>query len=232
VPPNPTSPWDFYLAKVTVAVSSGAVTMNGTSLYEGLAAAGRVPPLVLEAVDQARQLDFDYCVHPATGRLLSVLAAGVSATGVIGETGTGAGAGVAWMLSTASTTTRIVSVELDQARARAATALFAEYPNVTIVHGDANLLAAHGPFDLLVLDAPSSPGPLHWETLDPTIQLASNGLLVKDDLWPMTSWPPTTYDSSVDDQRVRWIEHPDLFTTEMTVADGYAVLVGRRRPSC
>lgn len=211
--------------------SFNPVTMNGTRLYADAAVTERVPPLVLEAVDQARQLGFDYCVHPATGRLLSALAAGVSATGTIGETGTGTGAGVAWMLATAPSTTRIVSVELDHTRAAAAAGLFADYPNVTILQGDANTLAAHGPFGLLVLDAPSTPGPLHWETLDPTVQLAANGLLAKDDLWPMTTWPPRAYDSTVDDQRVRWIEHPHLFTTEVTVADGYSVLLGRLRPS-
>lgn len=29
---------------------------------------------------------------------------------------------------------------------------------------------------------------------------------------------------------VRWLEHPALFTTEVSVAEGFAVLIGRRRP--
>jgi predicted O-methyltransferase YrrM len=185
--------------------------------------------LVGEAVALARRFDFPYTVHPATGRLLAALAGGVLG-GVIGETGTGTGAGVAWMLSAAPPSTQIVSIELDEARAAASARLFGGHPNVTILHGDANELAAHGPFDVLVLDAPSTPGPLHWPSLDPTSQLRPNGLLVKDDLWPMTTWPPASFDGTDDVQRVRWFEHPALLTTEVTVADGYAVQIARRRP--
>lgn len=204
------------------------MTSNGTDLYDGLAA-GAVPPQVLDAVALARRLSFPYTVHPATGRLLASLAAGISG-GVIGETGTGTGAGVAWMLSTAPAGTRIVSIELDADRAGVAADLFRHDARVTILHGDANQLAAHGPFDLLVLDAPSTPGPLAWETLDPEVRLRPHGLLVKDDLWPMRSWPPRAYDGTDDLQRARWIEHPRLLTTEITVADGFAVLISRRRP--
>lgn len=203
------------------------VTVDGTAMYEAFARDNPVPPLVLDAVALARQFDFTYTVHPATGRLLAALAGGIGA-GVIGETGTGTGAGVAWMLSTASPATRIVSIELDPDRVKAAAELFHHDPRVTILQGDANELAEHGPFDLLVLDAPSTPGPLEWSTLDPTVQLRPHGLLVKDNLWPMTSWPPKTFDGSDDVQRTQWLEHPDLFATEVTVADGYAVLIARR----
>jgi predicted O-methyltransferase YrrM len=205
------------------------VTVDGTSLYEEFQRHHVVPPLVMDAIALGRRFGFTYSVHPATGRLLAALAAGV-ANGVIGETGTGTGAGVAWMLSAASPATRVVSVELDVDRAAAAAALFASDDRVTILQGDANALASHGPFDLLVLDAPSTPGPLEWASLEPTVHLRPNGLLVKDDLWPMTSWPPTTFDGAVDVQRQRWFEHPHLFTTEVTVAERYAVLIARRRP--
>lgn len=204
------------------------MTTDGTSRYDDLGA-GLAPALVLEAVDRARQLGFPLCVHPATGRLLAAVAGGIDG-GVIGEMGTGTGAGVAWMLSTTSPATRIVSIELDEGRAAAATELFAAFPNVTILHGEANELAAHGPFDLLVVDSRCDPGPLHWETFEPTNQLRPDGLLFKDDLWPMTSWPPRAYDGTEDRRRRHWLEHPDLFTTEVTVADGFSVLLGRRRP--
>jgi predicted O-methyltransferase YrrM len=206
------------------------MTINGTDLYDEAAIGRSLPPLVAEAVALARRFDFPYTVHPATGRLLASLAGGISG-GVVGETGTGTGAGVAWMLSAAPPTTRIVSIELDGDRAAAAAALFRDHANVTILHGDANELAEHGPFDLLVLDAPSTPGPLWWESLDPTARLRPGGLLVKDDLWPMTTWPPTSFDGTDDLQRVRWFEHPALLTTEVTVAEGYAVQIARRRPA-
>ena len=203
--------------------------MDGTARYAAFARRHPVPPLVLEAVALAERHGFTYTVHPATGRLLAALAGGVQG-GVIGETGTGTGAGVAWMLSAAPADTRIVSIELDPDQAAAATGLFAGEPRVTILQGDANGLAAHGPFDLLVLDAPSTPGPLEWSTLDPTVHLRPHGVLVKDDLWPMTSWPPASHDGADDVQRARWLDDPRLLATEVTVADGQAVLVARRRP--
>jgi predicted O-methyltransferase YrrM len=196
-------------------------------MYEEYARVHPVPERVLVAVELARRFDFPYTVHPATGRLLAALAGGIRG-GLIGETGTGTGASVAWMLSTASPDTRILSVELDGERAEAAAHLFREEPQVAILAGDANLLAEHGPFDLLILDAPSTPGPLEWSTLEPATQLRPNGLLVKDDLWPMTAWPPTAEDGSVDQVRTRWLTHPDLLATEVRVADGYAVLIARR----
>lgn len=205
------------------------MTHEGTAMYSHLGPTD-APPLVLDAVAIARRQGFDLCVHPATGRLLAALAGGVG-DGVIGETGTGTGAGVAWMLSTASPSTRIVSIELDDERADAAAQLFAGHPNVTILHGEANELADHGPFDLLVIDSGDVvPGPLHRAQLDPTAVLRPNGVLFKDDLWPMAEWPPRTFDGGVDELRVRVFEHPDLLTTEVTVAEGYAVQLARRRP--
>ena len=202
------------------------MTQDGTARYDEFANEYPVPELVLAAVDLARQFGFTYTVHPATGRLLSVLAAGI-AEGVIGETGTGTGASVAWMLSTVPPATRIVSVELDRERAEAAAHLFRDEPQVTILAGDANELAEHGPFDLLVLDAPSTPGPLAWETLEPSAVLRPDGLLVKDDLWPMSGWPPKNFDGTEDHLRARWLRHPDLLATEVTVAEGFAVLIAR-----
>jgi predicted O-methyltransferase YrrM len=205
------------------------VTHEGTRRYADLDP-GEVPPLVLAAVDRAREIGFDLCVHPATGRLLAALASGVG-DGIIGETGTGTGAGVAWMLSTASPQTRIVSIEIDEQRANAAAELFADRPTVTILHGEANELADHGPFDLLVIDSgPHEGGPLHRAVLDPAQVLRPNGVLFKDDLWPMDRWPPRDFHGEVDELRVRLFEHPDLLTTEVTVADGFAVQLARRRP--
>ncbi len=203
--------------------------MNGTNLYGPFSDTAVVPPLALEAVEVAKRLDFPLCVHPATGRLLAAIAGGV-VDGLIGETGTGTGVGVAWMLSTASPETQIVSIELDERRAQAAADLFVRYPQVTILQGDSNDIAEHGPFDLLVLDAPAADGPIAWKSLDPLVQLKPNGVLVKDDIWPMNSWPPRAFDGSVDVSRTHWLEHPALFATEIPVAEGYGVLVGRRRP--
>ena len=47
----------------------------------------------------------------------------------------------------------------------------------------------------------------------------------------MTRWPPQTFDGAKDDLRRRLLEHPALFSTEVPVADGFAAVIGRRRPS-
>lgn len=63
---------------------------------------------------------------------------------------------------------------------------------------------------MLVLDAPSTPGALHWRSLDPTVQLRANGVFVKEDLQPMTSWPPRSFDG--------WSmrNEPEGWSTEMS----------------
>lgn len=200
-------------------------------MYDDLTEDDGVPAGVLAAVAAARSLGFPLCVHPATGRLLAALASGVPADGVIGETGTGTGAGVAWMRSTCPPTARIISIELDDERAAAAAALFEDDPATTIVHGEANELADHGPFDLLVIDSGAhEAGPLHRAVLEPRELLRPGGLLFKDDLWPMAEWPPLTFHGEIDELRIRLFEHPDLLTTEVTVAEGYSVQIARLRP--
>src|SRR5919109_2277186 len=119
-----------------------------TALYAEWTA---LPPLVAQAVALANTLGFISCCTPEQGELLRVLARG-RAGGIIGETGTGCGAGLAWMTSAVGPETRLVSVEIDAARAVACQALFAALPNVTVLHGDWRVLAAYGPFDLLILD--------------------------------------------------------------------------------
>ena len=201
-------------------------------MYDHLTEDDGVPAGVLAAVAAARSVGFSLCVHPATGRLLAALASGVPAAGSIGETGTGTGAGVAWMRSTCPPTARITSIEFDEQRAAAAAALFADDPATTIVNGEANALADHGPFDLLVIDSGAhEAGPLHRAVLEPRDLLRPGGVLFKDDLWPMTGWPPRTYGGEVDELRIRLFEHPDLLTTEVTVAEGYAVQLARLRPT-
>jgi len=115
------------------------MSLNGTAEYRTWP--GPVPELVGSAVKAAEELGFDLCVHPATGQLLGVLAGGVAAGGVIGETGTGTGAGLAWMATSAGRDVSLVSVELDAERAEAAKRVFAHTPNVTVIHGDAGELA-------------------------------------------------------------------------------------------
>jgi hypothetical protein len=46
----------------------------------------------------------------------------------------------------------------------------------------------------------------------------------------MTGWPPQTNDGAKDDLRRRLLEHPALFSTEVQVAEGFAAVIGRRKP--
>jgi predicted O-methyltransferase YrrM/GNAT superfamily N-acetyltransferase len=201
------------------------VTRGGTALYDGLSG---VPDLVRRAVEAAADLHFDLCVHPATGRLLAVLAAGVPAGGRVGETGTGTGAGLGWMAD-ANPNASFVSVEHDGARADAARQIFEPFENVEVVTGDAGLLFERGPFDLLVHDGGWGSGKNDPRRVDPSEVLTANGVMTIDDYTPMSEWPPS-FMGQPDRARADWLGDNRLLATEVTVADGMAVLVCRRRP--
>lgn len=204
------------------------MSLNGTALYDDLNPA-TVPELVQRAVEAAREMDFPLCVHPATGRLLQSLAAGVAPGGVVAETGTGTGAGLAWMVTLADPGVRFMSVEIDEDRARTAQQIFADVDNVTVLHGDGALVYDQGPFDLLVFDGGWGSG----KSGDPRVQVADvvkpHGMFTVDDFAPMTSWPPL-FQGEVDAGRHFWLTHPDLLATEIQVAPDMAVLVGRHTP--
>lgn len=202
------------------------MSLNGTHMYAALDQ-NLVPPLVKRAVVAALDIGFDLCVHPATGRLLQVLAAGVNATGFVGETGTGTGAGLAWMASLADSSVQFVSAEIDAERAAAAQEVFADQANVTVIHGTGADVFAQAPFDLLVHDGGPGSGKSGGDIVDPVQLLKPFGTMTVDDFGPMASWPPA-YEGQPDTPRVHWLEHPALQTTEIQVAADMAVLVCRR----
>jgi CHAD domain-containing protein len=101
------------------------MSLGGTDAY---AHAGELPPLVQRALHAARSHGFAHSCRPEQGRLLRVLAGGAAAS--IGETGTGCGVGLAWLASGAQEGVRLVSVERDGERARAAAEVFADVPGV------------------------------------------------------------------------------------------------------
>lgn len=204
------------------------MSLNGTALYDGLDPA-TVPDLVKRAVAAADRLGFALCVHPATGRLLQSLAAGVAPGGLVAEIGTGTGAGLAWMFSLADPGVRFTSVELDEDRARAAQQVFADVDNVTVLHGDAALVYDQGPVDLLVFDGGWGSG----KSGGPRVELADvvkpHGTFTVDDFAPMKTWPPQ-FQGEVDAGRHFWLTHPNLLATEIQVAPDMAVLIGRHTP--
>ena len=185
-----------------------------------------LPDLVAKAVDLARRLDFAYSCRMEQGRLLSVLAGGAAAT--IGETGTGTGVGLAWLVAGRRPGVRIVSVEHDDQRAELSADLFADVPDVEVIHGDWTLIYDRGPFDLLVSDGggggkQGSPMPDVQRLVKP------GGSIVIDDFTPLAQWPPT-HDGQPDEARVAWLTHPDLLSTEIKLAADLSAIVGTRRP--
>jgi predicted O-methyltransferase YrrM len=197
------------------------VSPNGTAAYQALT---DLPPLIERAVNLAQREGFTNSCRPEHGRLLFALAAGAE---VIGETGTGCGVGLAWLASGASPGARLISVELDAARAARAAALFSGSPQVTVLHGDWPEIYPQGPFDLLVLDG-GAHGKSGGRSADPDLLLRPGGTLVIDDLTPAQDWPPRVA-GQVDEARMRWLGCPGLDATELRLAPDLAALVATRR---
>ena len=203
------------------------MSVGGTVLNMAMPS-GTLPDLVRAAVMEATAIGFELCVHPATGRLLQVLAGGVPSDGLIAETGTGTGAGLAWMVS-GNPMAQFVSVERDKVRADVARRVFAHYPQVEIITGDAGELFERGPFDLLVHDGGWGSGKADPRRVDPMLVLRENGVMTIDDYAPMTGWPPQ-FQGDIDLARFDWLTDDRLLSTEVTVATEMAVLICRRRP--
>jgi predicted O-methyltransferase YrrM len=197
------------------------VSPGGTAAYDGLT---DLPPLVTEAVSLARREGFGNSCRPEHGRLLFALASGAE---MIGETGSGCGVGLAWLASGARPGARLVSIELDPARAALAAELFEDLPQVTVLRGDWREIDRAAPFDLLVLDG-GGQGKQGSEPADATVLLRPGGTLVIDDLTPAGEWPPM-FQGQVDTVRVHWLAHPDLDATELRLAPDLAALVATRR---
>lgn len=190
------------------------------------------PGLVRDALKLAGDLGFPTdrataggmpsCSLPGVGRVLAMLAAGCGA-GRIGEIGTGAGVGTAWMVSAMPPSAELVTVEVDEVRARAAAALFAGDPRVRVLHGDANrLIPEHAPFDLLFVDG---------GRLDPASLvelLRPGGRVVMDDVTPLAALPPDSPFREHDPKRAFFADER-LVSAEIVLPDlRNSMLVGTR----
>jgi predicted O-methyltransferase YrrM len=198
------------------------MSIAGTDAYTDL---DDVPELVRDAVRLARASGFAYSCLPEHGRLLRLLAGGVSG-GVIGETGTGCGVGLAWLASGARPGTRLFSVERDPARAARAAGLFADHAHISVLTGDWKSLREYGPFDLLALDGggQGKGADPAAEAADPDRWLKTGGLAVMDDFSPLTQWPPL-FAGEVDTARLHWLEHPRLRTAQVNLTPDAAGLI-------
>ena len=171
----------------------------------------------------AERTGFAHSCWPEVGRLLAVLAGSVRG-GLIGETGTGCGVGAAWMASALSPDTRLLTVELDAHRARAARELFESVPNVRVIEGDWRELLPHGPFDMLFVDGGGGKREGQEEVLG---ALRPGGLVVLDDLWPEGMAPPEPR-GQPDPVREFWLNDPRLAATEILTGPRMAVILATR----
>jgi predicted O-methyltransferase YrrM len=192
-----------------------------------------VPPLVQRAIELAQRHGFEHSCIPEVGRLLGVLASHVQ-HGIVGEIGTGAGVGAAWMLSHMASTSRFVTVEADAERATAAENLFRDQPKAQVIHGDWREILAHGPFDLLFVDAGAAKAAPNASTagLEAAAEtilrvLRPGGMVVMDDLGPEEYWPEE-WRGRPDPVREFWLNDTCLTATEvLTTPRTMAILATR-----
>lgn len=138
----------------------------------------------------ATAMRFERSSIPEIGRLLAVLVA-ARPQGRFAEIGTGCGVGSAWIVDALGQEASLVSVELDDDRAAAASRLFADHPNVRVLHGDWHeLLPPEAPFDLLFFDGGQwKRGDVPAESKQALSLVAPGSIVVIDDLVPESGWP-------------------------------------------
>jgi predicted O-methyltransferase YrrM len=182
-----------------------------------------VPNLVHRAEALATAMRFDRSSIPEVGRLLAMLTA-ARPRGRVAEIGTGCGVGSAWIASALAPEAALVTVESDEERAAAAGRLFAEQPNVRVLHGDWHvLLPPEAPFDLVFFDGG------YWKRGDVPAEseaalelVAAGGTVVVDELAPEALRPEERRGRS-DSVREFWLGDPrlravEIMTTPRTVA--------------
>ena len=166
------------------------------------------------------------------GRLLGVLAAS-RPRGRLAEIGTGTGVGAAWVASSMGPEASFVTVEADDDRAAACARLFAETPNVRVLHGDWHeLMPPEAPFELLFFDGGgykrSPPQQMRAESEQALELVAAGGMVVMDNLTPEHLWPPDAPDWP-DALRAHWLGNTALIATEvLTTQDSSAIVAVKR----
>ena len=110
------------------------------------------PPLVRRALVAAESLGFSQSCSPEVGHLLCLLAA-THREGDLLEVGTGAGVGAAWLATGMAPSCRLVTVEEDLERARAAATVFADVDTVEVLRGDWRQINLPKQVRLMFIDA-------------------------------------------------------------------------------
>jgi predicted O-methyltransferase YrrM len=165
---------------------------------------------------------FERSSIPEVGRLLAALAA-QRPGGRVAEIGTGCGVGSAWIASALGPEASLVTVETDEGRAGAVGRLFADLPNVRVLHGDwHDLLPPAGQFDLLFFDGG------HWKRGDVAAEseqalalVVAGGTVLVDDLTPGRQGPDAVRDF--------WLGDARLAATEILTSPQTAAILAVRR---
>ena len=191
-----------------------------------------VPDLVHRAEALAVAMRFERSSIPEVGRLLGVLAAS-RPRGRLAEIGTGTGVGAAWMVSSMGLEASFVTVEADDERAAACERLFADYPQVRVLHGDWHeVLPPEAPFDLLFFDGGgwkrSPPVQMRAESERALELVAPAGVVVLDNLTPEHLWPADA-PSWPDALREHWLGSAALVATEVLTTEDSSAIVAVRR---
>jgi predicted O-methyltransferase YrrM len=175
---------------------------------------------------------FERSSIPEVGRLLGVLAAS-RPRGRLAEIGTGTGVGAAWLASSMWPEATFVTVEADDDRAAACARLFADRPQVRVLHGDWHeVLPPEAPFDLLFFDGGgwkrSPPAQMRAESERALELVSAGGVVVMDNLTPEHLWPPDA-PRWPDALREFWLGNEALVATEvLTTPDSSAIVAVKR----
>jgi predicted O-methyltransferase YrrM len=153
-----------------------------------------------------------------------VLAAARTGGARIGEIGSGTGFGAAWIAFGMPRDATLVTIELDDERAKAVDELFAADARVTVVHGDAAVeVPQRAPFDLLFVDGGM---PLTESVVE---YVSPGGQLVVDDVTPTQRLDAASPYQSNDAKRELFFGSPRLRSVEVALPDlENAAFVGTR----
>ena len=169
-----------------------------------------LPPRVARAKATAAALGFEQSCRDEDGMLMHVLAArrGIER---VAEIGTGTGVGTAWLASALAPGVLLVTAERDERLAEAGAELFADDPDVVVLHGDwREVLPAHAPFDLIIVDSKDDP--------DAVLALAVPGATIVVDDFSADRQRP-------DPRREGWLAHPRLVAVEIGTGETARAIV-------
>ena len=214
----------------------GVIVPDAIEQY--LAGLNRAGDPVLDAIAQGNVSRGLPLVDAEVGALLRVLATTVNATRIL-EIGTAIGYSGIWLAGAMPAGGMLVTLELDEARAKEARENFARAglsDRVSVVVGDAQLKIAKvsGPFDLIFQDGAKT---LYTPLLDRLVALLRpGGLLVTDNvLWdgevvPGFSQAPRQNQAdtlAIIEYNQRVAAHPQLLTATVPLRDGVSISVKR-----